>query len=89
MRHRWSVALLVLVSAVGVYAAQSKTAGAADVLPVAVGDTITIIQNPGQDRECRVEEIRGLFVRCQGPHRATETWVNMAQASGFTRSSTR
>ena len=89
MRHRWSVALLVLVSAVGVFAAQSKTTGAADGLPLAVGDNIVVIYNPGQDRECRVEEIRGAFVRCQGPHRPTETWINMAQAAGFTRPSAR
>lgn len=89
MRHRWSVALLVLVSAVGVYAAQSKTTGAADGLPLAVGDTITVIYNPGQDRECRVEEIRATFVRCQGLPRSTETWINMAQAAGFTRPSAR
>lgn len=88
MRHRWSVALLVLVSAVGVYAAQSKTTGAADGLPLTVGDNITVIYNPGQDRECRVEEIRATFVRCQG-QRSTETWINMAQAAGFTRPSAR
>lgn len=89
MRHRWSVALLLLVSAVGVFAAQSKPTGAADGLPLTVGDSITVIYNPGQDRECRVEEIRGAFVRCQGPHKAIETWVNMAQASGFSRPSAR
>jgi hypothetical protein len=89
MRHHWIVALVLLGSAVGVYAAQSKSSAGADGLPMAVGDTITVIYNPGQDRECRVEEIRAAFVRCQGLHRSTETWINMAQAAGFTRPSAR
>jgi len=89
MRHHWIVALVVLGSAVGVYAAQSKSSAGADGLPMAVGDTITVIYNPGQDRECRIEEIRATFVRCQGLPRSTETWINMTQAAGFTKPSTR
>ncbi len=82
MPHHWTVSLLVLASAVGAYAAQGKTTEKPEGLPFKVGDALTVRYSPGQDRECRVEEIRGTFVRCE-QGRVFETWLNISQATSI------
>jgi hypothetical protein len=88
MRHRWTVSLLVLASAAGAYAAQGKPTEKPEGLPFKVGDALTLRYSPGQDRECRVEEIRGTFVRCDHA-RAIEMWLNISQATAIELSARR
>ena len=89
MRHSWSVPVLLALAALVGYAVGTRPVQAqAQVLPFAIGETVTITLREGTHR-CRIEEIRGTFARCGTPsgppvggfgvrQPTSDQWVNLA-----------
>lgn len=80
MHRRWLVALLIIAALAGLQTfAGYRVQAQADPLPVRVGDAIQV-----HSQFCRVQQIQGVFLRCQtSPDDKEERWVNLGSASGF------
>jgi hypothetical protein len=71
MRDRYSLLFLVVGALAGYLLAGSPASAQNQPLPVAVGDTATLVYEPGaQDAasgtriECSVQDVRGSFLKC-------------------------
>jgi len=70
-----ALAALLIGVLVGYGIGAGRVEAQAETFPFRVGETIEVGQT------CRIEEMRGSWVRCQSPAGldiATDTWVNMA-----------
>lgn len=83
MSRRWSVPLLIC-AALGGYVLGGKSLQAQpDASVFRIGETVTFVFGPDWSRVCRIEETRGVFVRCQNdPGVAAEYWINTTQIAG-------
>ena len=90
MRHRWSVAVLVVLGGVAGYAAGTRPLQAqtekTETLPFQIGQTVELGFDASQSRMCRVEALKGTFVRCQNLSRSDPAtrWINLAQVAWVT-----
>ena len=90
MRHPWSVAILVVLGAVAGYAAGTRPLQAQTStetpLPFQVGQTVELGFDASHSRRCRIEELKGTFVRCQNLSRSDRAsrWINLAQVAWMT-----
>ena len=87
MRHSWSVAVLVVLGAVAGYAAGTRPLQAqSETLPFQVGQTVELGFDASHSRRCRVEELKGAFVRCRNlsPSDRATRWINLAQVQWMT-----
>jgi hypothetical protein len=80
MHRSGSVAIIVVVAAVAGYAMGTRpTLAQANPFPFTVGDSLTFTKPDGGTlRGCRVEDIRGTFVRCGPPSRGESSWTNVS-----------
>src|SRR5688500_3088416 len=93
MRHRWSVAVLVVLGPVAGYSARTRPTLArtgktqkTETLPFQVGQTVELGFDASHSRRCRVEELKGAFVRCRNlsPTDRATRWINLAQVAWIT-----
>jgi hypothetical protein len=98
MRHPWSVPVLLALAALAGYAVGTRPVQAqAQLLPFAIGETVTLSLHGGSHR-CRIEEIRGTFARCADPSGPPiggfgvsggladqSSWVNLAVVEWVTK----
>jgi len=79
MRSSWSVAILVILAAVGGYAAGSRPVFAqTPPLPYTIGDKVMFTHPGGGSQDCKIEEVRGMFVRCGQRVKGRESWANVS-----------
>lgn len=89
MRHRWSIAVLVVLGSVAGYAAGTRPLQAQtpiETLPFRIGQTVELGFDASHSRRCRVEELKGTFVRCGNLSRSDRAtrWINLAQVAWMT-----
>lgn len=77
MMNRWSVLFLILGVIGGYLIAGTSVRAQNDPLPFAAGDRVTLqyaigYGSGGDDVECSVMEIRGIYVKCAPPARAAQ-----------------
>ena len=86
MLNRWSMCLSVC-AALGAYTLGARSVLAQpDTFVFRMGETVTFVFAPEWSRTCRIEEIRGSYVRCQNePGVAGEYWINTDQVPGVTK----
>jgi hypothetical protein len=87
MRHPWSVAVLVVLGAVAGYAAGTRPLQAqTETLPFQIGQMVELGFDASHSRRCRIEELKGTFVRCrnQTPSDRATRWINIAQVAWIT-----
>ena len=93
MRHSWSVPFLLALAALAGYAAGARPVQAQGAaFPFQLGDIVTFSSHERTDH-CRIEELRGNFVRCGdvsersgfsiGRPESPEEWVNVAVAQSI------
>jgi hypothetical protein len=83
MSNRWSIPLLVCAAVMGYLLGGRSLQAQHDLLPFRTGEVVTFVFAPDWSRECRVEEMRGAFVRCQNdPGVRDEYWINLDEVSG-------
>ena len=82
MHRRWLIALVVIAVVVWLQTVSEPVVQAQnDPLPVRVGESIQ-----AHSQFCRVQQIHGLFVRCQSdPGDKQERWLNLGSSSGFAK----
>lgn len=86
MKHRWLMLALIVV---GVFEWRlSSTAQTQDTAsrPFGVGDIIKLTYaDNGTHHDCLVQEVRGIFLRCEAPPRwqGGEYWINFSTLKGF------
>ena len=95
MRHSWSVPVLLALTALAGYAAGARPVEAqGGASPLELGEVVTFSFQDGGTRQCRIEEIRGLFARCgstsdRGPtigrREPPAEWVNVAVVEWITK----
>jgi hypothetical protein len=88
-------ALLALAALAGYAAGARPLQAQSEALPFTTGETVTFEFANGGTRDCRIEDIKGVFARCgnlsdrQGPtigrREAPEDWVNAAAVQGVRR----
>jgi hypothetical protein len=81
MSSRVSIPLIACAAVAG-YLIGGRAVTAQDFAwPVRIGETATILFTPDWSRDCRVEEMRGTFVRCRNSAGVNgEYWLNVAVA---------
>jgi hypothetical protein len=96
MRHPWSVPVLLALAAVAGYAAGARPVQAqSEPLPFKTGDTVTFRYADNGSRDCRITEIRSMFVLCEPPSgrqgptfgrpEPPEEWFNIAVVERVSR----
>ena len=96
MRHPWTVVVLFALAALVGYTLTTKPVRAQGAaFPFQVGDIVTFSFADGDSRQCRIDEIRGMFARCgnpsdqQGPtigrREPPEQWVNVSVVEWVSR----
>ena len=94
MRHHSLVAALLVVAAVGGYAAGTAPVRAqGELYPFLLGEVVTFTYPDNGRRDCRIEEIKGVFARCGSPVERTgptigrptppEEWINVMEVEGI------
>jgi hypothetical protein len=81
MRARWLLPLLILIAALGGYAAGGHPLTAqTDPLPFAVGDAVRFTWPDNSIRDCHIEDLRGMFVLCRRAPREGSAyhWMNVS-----------
>ena len=77
-------AACVFAAFVGFAAWSARASTEPEVWPFRIGDTVTVVFTPQWSRECRIEELRGTFVRCRNAAGVRgDYWLNVAQAGGI------
>jgi hypothetical protein len=77
MLNRWSLLLLMLGVITGYLISGTSVRAQNDPLPFAVGDRVTLRyrigpSSGGDQVECSVMDIRGIYVKCAPPARAAQ-----------------
>src|SRR5918994_758556 len=87
MRHPWSVPVVLVLTALAGYAAGARPLQAQpETLPFQLGQTVELGFDASHSRKCRIEDLKGTFVRCRNlsaSDRATR-WINIAQVAWMT-----
>ena len=79
MRRSFLSILVVAAAVVGYASGSHPVVAQGDPLPYAVGDTVVFtLPDGGTPPDCRVEEIRGIFVRCGAVSRGASSWTNVS-----------
>ena len=91
MRDRYSLLFLVVGALAGYLLAGSPASAQNQPLPVVVGDTATLVYEPGAQEpssgssvECSIQDVRGSFVKCgsNNPFRDQEdNWRSLRRVS--------
>ena len=95
MRHPSSIPVLLAVAALAGYAAGARPVQAqSEAFPLQVGEIVMFSFQDGDNRQCRIEEMRGTFARCgttsnRGPTigrtEPPAQWVNVAVVEWVTQ----
>ena len=85
MKNRWLMLALIVVGVVGWRLSSTAQTPDTPLRPFNVGDTMTLTYaDGGTHHDCRVEEVRGIFLRCEAPpQHGGEYWINVSTLKGF------
>jgi hypothetical protein len=90
MRYRSLAAAALALAAIAGYAAATAPLGAqGDVYPFQIGEVVTFGYPDNGRRDCRIEEIKGVYARCGSPversgptygrREPPDEWINVMQ----------